>query len=104
MQNKEDSDISGSVEAAKLGLERAQVALFQQPSGPEAMEEESNALLEYAKIRRYGESLYRQKPRVQGLNLGDSNTSYFFKAVKSSQAKTRIPGLNRDDDPSVYST
>lgn len=41
--------------------------------------------------------LYRQKSRVQWLQKGDQNTSFFFKAMKSLHSRSRVVSVSRED-------
>ncbi|KAH0647664.1 hypothetical protein KY285_032912 [Solanum tuberosum] len=49
------------------------------------------------------ESAMRQKSRVQWLNLGDANTSYFFAYMKNRLAQNTITSLTTAACISVYS-
>lgn len=91
------SDLSGRVQQAKLKLENIQKQVQLNPSDSNLWRDEATAVKEYGDLSRAEESFLRQKSRVQWLNLGDQNTEFFFRAVRSYHGRNRIVSVSRDD-------
>jgi hypothetical protein len=75
------SDISKRVEEARKRMKEVQCELQQYPNSVEMVRSEAEAVRVYTTLRRDEESFFKQKSRVQWLNLWDQNTKFFFKAV-----------------------
>lgn len=82
---------------ARAELNRIQGAVQQQPLDSTLCREEARLVKVYADLSRAEESFLKQKSRVQWLNLGDLNTKFFFKAVKSHHARSKIVSITRED-------
>lgn len=57
----------------------------------------ASAVKEYSDLSRAPESFDRQKSRVQWLNLGDKNSQFCFRAMKSHHNKSKIMSISRED-------
>ena len=88
-------------------LDEVHVLLQTSPLDSRLFAEEGRLAREYGSVGRGGESFLRQKSRVQWLTLGDSNSSFFFWALKHHHGRSRIvslqdeQGVRVDDPPAV---
>nr|GEX00960.1 hypothetical protein [Tanacetum cinerariifolium] len=80
------------------------VSLDSNPSNIELLEEEAAYLQAFNEASLLEEKFLMQKAKVEWLKLGDANTAYFHKVVKSQATRTQIDcvtttnGVNVDDD------
>ncbi|XP_077228445.1 uncharacterized protein LOC143861405 [Tasmannia lanceolata] len=81
----------------RQNLETTQIALATNPANTNLRMEANLAKLNYSAIAQKEEALYRQKSRIQWLNLGDSNTKFFHSALKSRRNQNSIQGLQDVD-------
>lgn len=58
---------------------------------------EADLSKQYFNLRNAEEAFYRQKSRVQWINLGDKNTQFFCRVVKAKRAKSTIKVLFAED-------
>lgn len=64
-------------------------------------EQERQARYELDKLLRIEESMHKQRARELAVNLGDSNTKYFYRLVKKRQSQAYISQIT-DADNNVY--
>lgn len=55
--------------------------------------EEKYLMLQLEKWDKIEESIYKQKSRVQWLQLGDTNSAYFFASMKGRKVQNKITKL-----------
>lgn len=82
------SNLHDRVKDAELKMVEAQINLQLDPLDGSKIQEE--AVLEYSNLRCDEESFLKQKSTVKWLELGHSNSKYFFNAVKAFHCKARI--------------
>ncbi|XP_077252483.1 uncharacterized protein LOC143891864 [Tasmannia lanceolata] len=78
---------------AKKTLDSIQSRLKEDPKNLEVRTEEKKAAENYIQIANREESMFRQKARINWLNLGDSNSSFFHSAMKSRRNYNGIHAL-----------
>ncbi|XP_077237281.1 uncharacterized protein LOC143878953 [Tasmannia lanceolata] len=93
----------------RRSLQRVQQILSSDPTNSVLIAEENKLLSDLITASSHEESLYRQKSRVQWLDLGDSNTKFFHSFVKNRLNSNSILASNRNDgsissDPSEIET
>ncbi|GJU63647.1 RNA-directed DNA polymerase, eukaryota, reverse transcriptase zinc-binding domain protein [Tanacetum coccineum] len=88
-------------------LDTVQIALDRDPNNIELQEEEAAYLLAFNEASLLEENFLMQKAKVEWLKLGNANTAYFHKVVKSQATRNRIDsittthGLNVDGDQEI---
>ncbi|KAJ6917686.1 hypothetical protein NC652_019881 [Populus alba x Populus x berolinensis] len=87
------SSITDRVSKAKTEWETAQVHLDNHPTSATAMATERSLASTYLQLCKDEESYYKQKSRVQWLQLGDRNTTFFHKSLLHRQVRNRIHNL-----------
>ena len=80
---------------AKLELSAIQLAVGQKDVSH--LQDEYTAFEKYYMLRNAEESFFKQKSRVKCLQLGDKNTSFFYKAMIQHHNKSAIRSLQRED-------
>ncbi|XP_077222163.1 uncharacterized protein LOC143856007 [Tasmannia lanceolata] len=92
-----NSDVFGRVDIqlplAKKTLDSIQSRLKEDPKNLEVRTKEKKAAENYIQIANREESMFRQKARINWLNLGDSNSSFFHSAMKSRRNYNGIHAL-----------
>ncbi|XP_022843180.1 uncharacterized protein LOC111366706 [Olea europaea var. sylvestris] len=63
--------------------------------------EEVQLQKEFFELSKANEGFLRQKARVKWPNLGDQNTAFFFKAMKSHYGKNKVVSICREDGTRV---
>nr|GFB27422.1 RNA-directed DNA polymerase, eukaryota, reverse transcriptase zinc-binding domain protein [Tanacetum cinerariifolium] len=71
-------------------LDEAQKPINSDPSSSVLREEHAHYLLAFKEAQLDEEHFLKQKAKVEWLKAGDSNTSYFYKIVKSKCARNKI--------------
>ena len=74
----------------KENLNQAQSALLNNPYDSILVENEKRCLKAFHDLACAEEGFLKQKSRIQWLKLGDQNTSFFHKAIKSRNARNAI--------------
>lgn len=96
------SDLKGQILKAKEKLVRVQGQIQTDPLNSDLAREERTTLEEYARLSRAQESNFRQKARINWLQLGDNNSKCFFQVRRSrnrilsvhDQAGTKLTNMN----------
>ncbi|GJT66824.1 sodium/hydrogen exchanger 6, partial [Tanacetum coccineum] len=78
------------VNKIRVELDEAQKAIDRDPSSSILREEHAHYLLAFKEAQMDEERFLKQKAKVEWLQAGDSNTTYFHKIVKSKCAIKRI--------------
>ncbi|GJY62450.1 putative RNA-directed DNA polymerase [Tanacetum coccineum] len=86
-------NIHENVKKIRHELDEAQKDLDSDPSNVELREEEAAYLHAYQDAILMEERLLVQKAKIDWLKLGDANTAYFHKVVKSQTARNRIDSI-----------
>ena len=89
---------------AKENLKQAQFTLLNNPYDTLLIENEKKCLKAFHDLACVEEGFLKQKSRIQWLKLGDQNTSFFHKAIKSRNSQNSIKVLTlasrgRIEDP-----
>ena len=87
------SDISNRVMNVKQDLEKIQQELDKNPSDGNLQRKEKELCIIYTDLMKMEESEARQKSRVQWLDLGDKNSSFFFKCINNNRNRERIHNI-----------
>ncbi|XVF77677.1 hypothetical protein PTKIN_Ptkin14bG0066400 [Pterospermum kingtungense] len=81
------SDISRRVKGKKMQLEEVQERILEFLPCDEDLEKEKKLFSELMALRRDEESFFKQESRIQWLQEGDLNTTFFHNIVKAKQKK-----------------
>ena len=87
------SHITARVYAAKLQWRQAQYNLDQSPESSDLKQHERDAAMQYSRLALDEEAFYKQKSRIQWLQLGDKKTAFFHKSVLHRQSRNMINSL-----------
>ena len=82
--------INDDVRLAKDTMDRAQREMETNPLSEEASNHASLATVNFWKTVRVEEAAMRQKSRIRWLKLGDQNTSFFHRSVRSRQSSNTL--------------
>nr|TKS12516.1 hypothetical protein D5086_0000062530 [Populus alba] len=96
------SSITDRVSKAKTEWETTQVHLDNHPTSATAMATERSLASTYLQLCKDEESYYKQKSRVQWLQLGDRNTTFFHKSLLHRQVRNRIHNLQDEEGNIVH--
>ncbi|XP_050233116.1 uncharacterized protein LOC126681613 [Mercurialis annua] len=96
MNKQQYSDISQRVSNQRVMLEKLQNDIQKDPLNNHLLEEERAVAFYLMFLLRSKESFYKQKSRIQWLQLGDSNTKYFHNSIKQRRVRSSIPLLKLD--------
>ncbi|XP_022855484.1 uncharacterized protein LOC111376735 [Olea europaea var. sylvestris] len=100
--NKEHfSELPTRFTHARTDIEHVLCLIQQSPLDSSLHREESRLQKELCKLSRAEEGFLRQKAHVKWLNLGDQNTAFFFKAMKSHYGKSKVVSICKDDGTRV---
>lgn len=91
-ENFRNSDIQ--IEAAKANLEQVQAEIQLSPHSRDLHVKEQHCMSELKHWTHVSESILRQKARATWLQLGDSNSHYFFAAMKHRQNRNKLVHLS----------
>lgn len=90
-------DLPIKVQMAKESFMQKQVQNLNDPTNVGLMEDVKQLRFEFLSLARYEEAFYKQKSRVQNIQLGDQCTNYFHKVVKGKKARNAINSLVNAD-------
>ncbi|XP_022876956.1 uncharacterized protein LOC111395190 [Olea europaea var. sylvestris] len=100
--NKEHfSKLPTRVTQARTDIEHVQCLIQHSPLDSSLHREEARLQKEFCELSRAEEGFLRQKSRVKWLNLGDQNTAFFFKVLKSHYGKSKMVSICKDDGTRV---
>ncbi|KAB5526631.1 hypothetical protein DKX38_020478 [Salix brachista] len=92
------SHISSRVAQADKKWQEARVLLDQHPQDQEAGRRERDLCHQFSALRNAEESFYKQRSRVNWLQLGDRNTSFFHRSLLHRRHRNGITSLCRDNE------
>jgi hypothetical protein len=95
------SDIPGRVAKAREDWFAAQRILDDNPTSPAAQSTERHLASDYMKLCQDEESYYKQRCRVQWLQLGDKNTAFFHNSLLHRQSRNRIHKLTNEEGATI---
>ncbi|XP_019256264.1 PREDICTED: uncharacterized protein LOC109234650 [Nicotiana attenuata] len=93
LNTKEYPRIVNKIKGIRSELQATQQQMRTPTQDPCHFEVEKELRLQLEKWDAIEESIYKQKSRVQWLNLGDSNSAYFFASIKNRRAQNQIKTL-----------
>jgi len=96
------SSITDKVAKAKADWETAQFYLDDHPTSNTAKTTERALAAQYLQLCKDEESYFKQKSRVQWLQLGDRNTAFFHKSLLHRQVRNKIHSLQDDNGTLVH--
>jgi len=102
LHKQHTNNITDRVSQAKALWEAAQFLLDQHPTLETARLTERTLATQYMQLCRDEESYYKQKSRIQWLQLGDRNTSFFHKSLLHRQVRNRIHSLQDEDGNVIH--
>ena len=82
---------------AREALLTCQRQIDSHPDDPSLQLQEKSLLKNFHDAARFEEETWKQKSRIQWLNAGDQNTSFFFNMVNSNRNRNKIIKLSRED-------
>nr|XP_009796386.1 PREDICTED: uncharacterized protein LOC104242971 [Nicotiana sylvestris] len=92
--NSQDFNSTGQrIQVARAKLEGIQEQMVGPGNNTKSVAQEKETNMELVKWLEIEESIMKQKSRIKWLNLGDSNTLYFYACVKNRQATNHIGRL-----------
>ncbi|GKE53615.1 hypothetical protein Tco_1488771, partial [Tanacetum coccineum] len=86
----EKGNLHDNVIRLRAELDRLQTALDMDPSNVRLREDEAGAVLAFNEALIIEEKFLKQKAKIEWLKVGDSNSAYFHKAVKSRISRSQI--------------
>ncbi|GJW80608.1 protein LAZ1 [Tanacetum coccineum] len=89
----DQGNIFETVKRLRMELDSVQLELDSDPTNYELREEEAAYLKAFNEASRVEERFLQQKAKVDWLKLGDANTAYFYKVVKSQASRNRIDSI-----------
>ncbi|KAJ6295751.1 hypothetical protein OIU78_023729 [Salix suchowensis] len=98
--SRNTSQISKRVEEAKRNWDEAQILLDRNPSSMDKRDDERRCAGIYNRLSMDEEAFFKQKSRIQYMELGDRNTAFFHKSLVHRQTRNRIQEL-RDERGNV---
>ncbi|XP_056691739.1 uncharacterized protein [Spinacia oleracea] len=98
LHKQEFAQLENNIEKCRRDLVVAQSISIANPDDNVAQEKEKECVAKLKLFLKVQESAYRQKSRIQWLQLGDSNSKFFFSAMKERYAINSIDVLYDDQD------
>ncbi|XP_056698108.1 uncharacterized protein [Spinacia oleracea] len=86
LHKQEFAQLETNIEKCRRDLEMAQSISIANPDDSVVQEKEKECVAKLKLFLKVQESAYRQKSRIQWLQLGDSNSKFFFSSMKERYA------------------
>ncbi|XP_019248683.1 PREDICTED: uncharacterized protein LOC109227949 [Nicotiana attenuata] len=93
LNSKEFINVNQKINSIREGLKEVQGIMKDHNAPSRLFEEEKEMLYQLEKWDKIEESIYKQKSRIQWLQLGDTNNAYFFASMKRRKAQNQITRL-----------
>ncbi|KAJ6974535.1 hypothetical protein NC653_030590 [Populus alba x Populus x berolinensis] len=90
LHHQHTSDITGRVASAREDWFAAQHFLDEHPASMEAQQNERSLASRYMQLCKDEEAFFKQRSRIQWLQLGDKNTAFFHKSLLHRQTRNII--------------
>jgi hypothetical protein len=91
------NSITDRVAKAKADWHAAQFLLDEHPTSDSAQATERTLAAQYWQLCKDEESYFKQKSRIQWLQLGDKNTTFFYKSLLHRQVRNKIHSLQDEN-------
>ncbi|XP_019235063.1 PREDICTED: uncharacterized protein LOC109215446 [Nicotiana attenuata] len=98
LNNNEFSSVGSRIKDTRRALAELQEQMRDYKHDAALFDTERNLKKELEKWSKVEESIYRQKSRIQWLQLGDANTAFFYASIKNRTARNQIKKLNYAGD------
>ncbi|KAJ6744946.1 hypothetical protein OIU79_031141 [Salix purpurea] len=95
--NQTSSHISSRVADAKRKWIKGQMELDARPRDPQLQAQERILAENYNRLCKEEEGFFKQRSRIQWLELGDRNTSFFHKSLLHRRSRNKIHSLSTLD-------
>ncbi|GKC86534.1 hypothetical protein Tco_1147183 [Tanacetum coccineum] len=92
------------VQKLRVELDVVQTSLDRNPNDTSLREEEAVYLSAFNKAKIDEEQYLKQKEKIEWLDVGDSNSAYFYKTIKSKNSRSRIDVLLDSSNNEVTGT
>jgi len=102
LHRQHTNNLIDRVRQAKASWDEAQFYLDQHPTLETAQITERTLATQYMQLCRDEESYFKQKSRIQWLQLGDRNTAFFHKSLLHRQVRNRIHSLQDTEGNVVH--
>lgn len=89
--------ILAQIQSAKQNLENIQVKINSNQNCETLQEDEKEAKITLSRLLQLEESMLKQKAREKSLNLGDSNSRYFYSLVNFRKKRATISSIQDSD-------
>ncbi|XP_019248630.1 PREDICTED: uncharacterized protein LOC109227892 [Nicotiana attenuata] len=93
LNNKEFMNVKQKIKSIREELEEVQGRMKDHNAPSRLFEVEKGMIQQLEKWDKIEESIYKQKSRIQWLQLGDTNNAYFFASMKGRKAQNQITKL-----------
>ncbi|GJV85890.1 putative RNA-directed DNA polymerase [Tanacetum coccineum] len=94
----DQGNLHDRVNRLRVELDVVQKAIDADPSNSLLREDEVAYIQAFNEAKLDEERFLRQKAKIEWLDVGDSNSAYFHKTVKSSQQRSRIDVITNGDN------
>jgi len=101
LHHHQTSDLTGRVASAREAWFAAQHFLDEHPASVEAQQSERLLASRYMQLCKDEESYFKQRSRIQWLQLGDKNTAFFHKSLLHRQTRNRIHMLKDESGNNI---
>ncbi|XP_056690241.1 uncharacterized protein [Spinacia oleracea] len=104
LHHKDFAKLDERIEGLRADLGQIQIQLASCPTDSNVQQSERDCSETLKKFLHIQESAYRQKVRIQWLQVGDSNSKFFFSAMKERIARNSIDILYDDSGKKLSTT
>ncbi|XP_021843478.1 uncharacterized protein [Spinacia oleracea] len=104
LHHKDFAKLDERIEGLRADLGQIQIQLASCPTDSNVQQSERDCSETLKKFLHIQESAYRQKARIQWLQVGDSNSKFFFSAMKERIARNSIDILYDDSGKKLSTT